>query len=341
VIPTTDEPFLIDLTERATAAARSWHDGAKVVGIERLTGGASSLTFTASFEGVAAGEAQVVLKVAPPGLEPVRNRDVLRQARLMRALADQPGVAVPAVYFDDPGDPPAVPPFVAMRFVAGECVEPTLDEARDPARFAQVRARSLHAARVLAAMHRVDPAAVGLAGEPVVSLAEEIDRWTRAFATVPAELQGDYQRCADALHVTMPPALDPVVVHGDYRLGNTLCEGDRVAAVIDWELWALGDPRVDLTWLTFFTDDAHHPASPSDEPSGTPQPAELLAAYTAAYGESFPDMAWFEALTRYKEAAASALLIKRGRKAGQMVPGIERMVPGLPVLLEEAHQLIG
>ena len=228
------------------------------------------------------------------------------------------------------------PPFIAMGLIPGECVEPVLAESRDPARFAEIRVRALDAARALAALHSVEPAQAGLGDEPVVTLGDEIDRWTRAFATVPLDLQGEYERCARALHATIPAGLPPVVNHGDYRLGNTLCAGGTVTAIIDWEIWSVGDPRIDLSWFTFFTDEAKHPAMPSPGPTGMPTAAELLAAY----GRDLPDLPWFDALTRYKEAGASALLIKRGRKAGEMPGLVRQMTPALPVLLREAEELL-
>jgi aminoglycoside phosphotransferase (APT) family kinase protein len=215
-------------------------------------------------------------------------------------------------------------------------VEPVLDEARDSARFAEVRSRALDAARMLAALHAIDRHAVGLGDEPVVTLADEIDRWTRAFTTVPPDLQGEYERCARALHATVPARVEPVVNHGDYRLGNTLCTGGKVTAIIDWEIWSSGDPRIDLSWFTFFTDEARHPAMPSPGPTGMPAAAELLATY----GRDLPDLGWFDALTRYKEAGATALLIKRGRKTGQLPGLVRQMTPALPALLREAEELL-
>lgn len=329
-----------ELTERTAAAIRGWLPDATVNGVEPLTGGTSSLTFVAALSGTPAGYERVVLKVAPPGLEPVRNRDVLRQARLMQVLAGVRGVRVPKVLFSDKGAPVAVQPFVAMELVPGDCVEPVL-VPRGTLPAAQVRSRALHAARMLAHLHRVDPKRTPLAMEPVVTLGTEIDRWTRAFTTVPEDLRTGYEAVADRLHATMPAAMMPVFTHGDYRLGNTLCEGDSVTSIIDWELWAPGDPRTDLTWLTFFTDEARHPASLSDEPTGMPGKAELIDAYQEARGEPLRDLAWFEALTKYKESAATALLIKRGRKAGRLTDMHRRMLPALPVLLAEAMELLG
>jgi aminoglycoside phosphotransferase (APT) family kinase protein len=328
------------LRGRASAAAQRWHPGARIADVEPLTGGSSSLTFVASVEDGPPGDEVLVLKVAPPGLPPVRNRDVLRQGRVMRALHGA-GVVVPRVLFDDAGDPPEVPPFVAMGFVPGTSVEPVLVEERDPAGFPEIWARALDAATVLAAIHRVDVARAGLGDEERVALVDEVDRWTRAFATVPSDLQGDYERCADALVAAPPEPLAPVVNHGDYRLGNTLGQDGRVTAVIDWEIWSIGDPRVDVAWFTFFTDEAGHPAASSSGPSGTPTAAELLDAYAAAGGAPLADLRWFDALTRYKEAAATALLIKRARRSGALPPGLERMVPALPRLLDEARSLLG
>ena len=195
---------------------------------------------------------------------------------------------------------------------------------------------------VKAAMHRLDPNEIGLADEPVMPISAEIDRWTRAFTTVPADLQHNYVEVGEALAASIPPAVRPVVNHGDYRLGNTLCEGGRLTAIIDWEIWSVGDPRIDLTWMTFFCDDAKHPSQMNPAPSGMPEGAELLAAYVEAGGEDYPDMDWFNALTYYKEAGASALLLKRALKQpeGIFASMIASMIPGLPLLLDKAMEIL-
>lgn len=337
----TNSPVLIrELTDRTAAVVGGWIPGATVDSVEPLTGGTSSLTYVAALSGVPDGYERVVLKVAPPGLLPVRNRDVLRQARLMATLAGQPGVRVPKVLFCDAGAPPAVQPFVAMELVPGECVEPVL-VPRGTLTPGQVRSRAFDAARMLADLHRVDPLGTALAAEPAMTLDAEIDRWTRAFSTVPDDLSAGHEAVAARLHATVPAAMTPVFTHGDYRLGNTLCEAGSVTSIIDWEIWSLGDPRVDMTWLTFFTDEAHHPAALSDESTGMPSKAELVDAYEELRGQPLRDLAWFEALTKYKESAATALLIKRGRKAGQLNDMHRRMLPALPELLDEALELLG
>src|SRR3984957_17555319 len=85
-----------------------------VTGIRPLAGGASSLTYIATIDG--GGGRPVVVKVAPPGVAPGLNRDVPRQGGLMRALYPT-AVPVPEVLWEDPGDPPDVPPLFVMTFI--------------------------------------------------------------------------------------------------------------------------------------------------------------------------------------------------------------------------------
>ena len=335
-----DERLLAQLRDRVGQRVTGWRPGARVAGVSPLTGGTSSLTFLVDLAGVDAGETPVVLKVAPPGLAPLRNRDVLRQARLQKAVQRAGRPLAPDVLFSDPGHPPQIPPFMAMNLVAGECVEPILCDAADRPAPGQVRARFLDAVRVLAQLHAIVPAATGLAGEPAVRLADEVDRWTRAFATLPREMAGDYERAAKALRASMPAPLPPAVNHGDFRLGNTLCAGDRINAVIDWEIWSVGDPRIDLAWLTFFTDDAGHPAVAPGTVAGTPAGREIVRAYEDALGRPVPELGWFDALTRYKEAGVTGLLLKRAAKLGRPVKeSMARMEPELPRLVQEAIRM--
>jgi aminoglycoside phosphotransferase (APT) family kinase protein len=336
-----DDRLLAQLRDRVAQRVTDWRPAARVTGLSPLTGGTSSLTFLVELAGVAAGETPVVLKVAPPGLAPVRNRDVLRQARLQKAVQGAGRPLAPDVRFADPGEPPEVPPFMAMNLVPGECVEPVLCDAAERPAPGQVRARFLDAVQVLAQLHGIAPAEVGLGDEPAVGLADEVDRWTNAFATLPRDMAGDYERAAKALRASMPAPLPPAVNHGDFRLGNTLCEGTRINAVIDWEIWSVGDPRIDLAWLAFFTDDAGHPAVAPGTVAGTPAGREIVRAYEEALGREVPELGWFDALTRYKEAGVTGLLLKRAMKLGRPVKeSMARMQPELPRLVQEAIRMV-
>jgi aminoglycoside phosphotransferase (APT) family kinase protein len=318
-----------DLSRRAGASVAAALPGAALSPLARLQGGASSITYRAALSGAAAGLGQVVMsgaaaglgqvviKVAPAGVAPTKNRDVLRQARLQRALQGT-GVPCPLVVAQDEGAPPEVPPFYVMAFADGDCVEPNSLPEEKSLPPEEVRARELDAARILGLLHACDPVALGLGDEPEVTPRDELDRWASSLATCDEDIRAGHDEVLERLAATVPPADRSSLIHGDYRLGNTLSAGDRVVSVIDWEIWARSDARVDLAWFLMM-------ANPDAELGrrvtvGMPGPAELIDAYQRARGTEVKDLHWFEALVRYKQAAISALIIRNARRRGDTPP---------------------
>lgn len=290
-------------------------------------GGNSGITLLARVSGGGVGE-RLVVKVAPPGLEPVRNRDVVRQARLLRALGREGRVPVPDVVLVSPGDPPALPPAVVMRFVEGAAVEPGLEPTRPSAEI--VRSRSLAAARLLAVLHGLDATVLGLDSEVPMSLRDELDKWARAFASVEPAHQAEHGAILRLLVASMPEPVPAAVCHGDFRLGNMLCSGPEIAAVIDWEIWSRSDPRLDLSWLLWISDPTH--PSAVGPVAGMPSADELIADYVDAGGHPIGhrELIWFRALTCYKQASTVALLAKHGRrKQDGSAPAFEALAPQL------------
>lgn len=283
-----------------------------------LPGGASSITYRGLRDGV-----PVVVKAAPAGHAPVGHRDVLRQARILTALAPT-AVPVPTVLACDDGDPP----FFVMTLIEGESFEPLFDEAAgfDPA----VPQRYREAARVLAALHRVTPDI----DAAVVDAAAEVDRWSATLRTVDPDVVPGWLGTAEALRANVPAAMAPVVVHGDFRLGNLLAESARITAVIDWEIWSLGDPRIDLGWFLINADPLTY-SRPSPYGDVVPSRAELLECYGGV-----TDVPWFMALACFKSAATWSLIIKHNRRKPEPRADLEATVPVLPRLLRQAEALL-
>jgi aminoglycoside phosphotransferase (APT) family kinase protein len=297
-----------------------------------LAGGASSLTYSARI-----GGQRVVVKVAPPGLPPVLNRDVLRQARLLRALHGTQ-VPVPEVMWEDAGEPPDVPPLFVMAFTDGSSVEPLFDtDGEDPEAIVSERMRD--AARTLAALHDLDPAAIGLGDEPIVGPAAEIDRWCRLLQTVDPALAPGWDDVAAMLRAREPAPTRPAIVHGDFRLGNLLARGGAVTAVIDWEIWTIGDPRVDVGW--FLTN-----ADPETYRRETryvgllPSARDLSEVYAEARGRDVIDVEWFRALACFKSTATWSLIVKHNRRRAEPDADVGRMATILPHLLDRARVLL-
>jgi hypothetical protein len=203
-----------------------------------------------------------------------------------------------------------------MKFVAGESVEPNIDPDADERLPSPdvLEARAHSAASLLGALHRVQPYDVGLSDEPIVSAAAEVERWATALATVDPGMLGGSDDCAEVLRATVPAPMPSSIIHGDFRLGNCLSEGPGVLAVIDWEIWACSDPRIDLAWFLLTADPDQHPSAIRRAP-GMPRPEELLETFLQRAG-SVPELDWFTGLILYKLAAAKALIAKNAAKRG-------------------------
>jgi aminoglycoside phosphotransferase (APT) family kinase protein len=315
----TTEAYEHDLCRRVTAAlVRQW-PGVRVGLFARMPGGHSGLTYR-----VETSEGALVVKSVPPGQKAIGRHDMLRQARIMAALAPT-GVPVPAIVATDEGEPA----WFAMQLVAGESLEPVLD---DPALApALAAARMLRAAETLPALHDVPLDKVPVDAEPLSPL-DELGRWARTMAAVPPDLVPDADRLRQRLVESVPAAVTPTLVHGDYRLGNLICTGTEPAALIDWEIWSAGDPRVELGWFLVFADGTNFPGVGREVP-GLPSAEELVAAY-AADGRPVEDLAWFDALGRYKMAAIMGHNLRRHLEGRHHDPDQERLPDTIRRLIE-------
>jgi aminoglycoside phosphotransferase (APT) family kinase protein len=313
-----------DLTDRARKAL----GGRDIEPIVAFTGGTSSLTFWTTI--VDSGE-QIVLKVCPPGLQPVRNRDVLRQAKVQKALH---GTAVPApeVLAEDAGAPVEVPPFYVMRKEPGDCIELGSLSPEDLPPPDDVRGRWLDVARLMGELHRIDPNTIGLGDEPETALDAEVQRWIDMIAACDEDQRADTEDIGERLLATIPDAMPSRLLHGDFRTGNVLAEGDHVTSVIDWEIWSRCDPRIDLAWCLIFVENR------ADDPlPGTPTVDELLERYTSVLGNDVSDLDWFRGLVRYKQFAAGAFITRNARRRGAPVTPVDNTQQ--PLLVGARHYL--
>lgn len=317
-----------DLAVRVRERLARLHPGASVGELRTLPGGHSGLTYS-----VTAGDTRYVVKAVPPGQRPVGRNDVLRQARVLASLAGS-AVPVPGVACVDERQPA----WFAMEFAPGEAVEPVLDDHEVPA--ATARARMTQAARVLRRLHDdTDVRAPGLDAPEPLDAAGELERWSRTLHAVPAELRPEGEELVSDLADDVPDATEPVLLHGDFRLGNVLCVGERPAAVVDWEIWSVGDPRIDLGWFLLFADHRNFPQLGHAVP-GLPAEDELLDSYLDGRPAP-PAMDWFRALGRMKMAAIMGHNLRRHREGKHHDPDQERLPPTIAAMIRTARDILG
>ncbi len=232
--------------EQALARYLTEHiDGfAEPVRVEQFEGGQSNPTFR-----LTAGGRRYVMRKQPPGELLPSAHQVDREYRVMKALQDT-DVPVPKMYVSCDDTAVIGTKFYVMEWVDGR----VFTETRLPSESkAARRAIYLDLARVLAKLHNVDPNAVGLVtfGKPGNYYERQIGRWSKQYLASKTEQIDAMDKLMAWLPDNIPEQRRTVVVHGDYRLGNTLIHPTepRIVAVLDWELSTLGDGLADLGYL--------------------------------------------------------------------------------------------
>jgi aminoglycoside phosphotransferase (APT) family kinase protein len=278
---------------------------------ELIIGGKSNLTYR-----LLSPAGELILRRPPSGSVLPTAHDMKREVRVQRALAST-SVPVPAIIVSDDGALLGVP-FYVMASVPGLVVRGHLPEGF-AATGAERETLAYALADCLAALHRVDPVAVGLAdfGRPEGFLQRQVRRWRaqwEASADVPVPA---VETLADRLAASIPRGPRAAVIHGDYRLDNCIidpCDPGRLAAVLDWELSTVGDPLTDLGMLLFYWDAAAYVA-PTLVPTvsampGFPRGADIARRWADRTGCPLDYLGWYQAFAHLKFA-----VITQGIKA--------------------------
>ena len=272
--------------------------------VDQFKGGQSNPTYRLTTPGAA-----YVLRRKPPGPLLKGAHDVLREARVLTALAntDVPVAPVHGICADDGV---IGTPFFVMGLVEGRIVwDATFPDVPREERAAYFDAMNA----TLAALHGVDYAAVGLGdyGRPGNYFARQIARWSKQYQD-----DADAGRDADmdALVAWLPdniPADDETrIVHGDFRCDNMIfhCTEPRIIAVLDWELSTLGHPLADFAYHAMMyrmpPDIVAGLAGADIAALGIPSEREYIAAYCARTGrDGIPDYDFYVAFNVFRLAA--------------------------------------
>ena len=273
---------------------------------ELIAGGRSNLTYRV------ADAADHVFALRRPPLSHVlpTAHDMAREYRVITALGPT-AVPVPVTYglCEDPEV--NAQPFYVMEFVDGHIIRDGRAAERDLDGGARRRAgESL--ADTLAALHAVDVDSIGLGdfAKRDGYIERQLRRWYEQFRN--STVEGlDTATIVGAVHdrlaAQVPPQVGTSIVHGDYRLDNTVLGPDgAVRAVLDWEICTLGDPLADVGLLmVYWTDPGDEAAllgvTPTTVP-GFPSRADMRARYAAASGRDLRHLDFYVAFGYWKLA---------------------------------------
>lgn len=321
-----------------TARLAAWMDAAGLPGsgaplhARFLSGGTQNVIYE-----LTRGDARCVLRMPPTGAPPDRDAGILREWRIIAALdgSDVPHTAAIAVCEDA-----AVlgRPFYLMGFVDGW--SPMDRHARWPEPFdSDLDARpglSYALAEGIALLSTVDWRARGLhdLGRPDGFHERQVARWTGFLERIRGRELPGLDEATAWLRTHGPLDFVPGLMHGDYQFANVMYRHGapaRLAAIVDWEMGTVGDPKLDLAWMVqSWPVDTNAPA-PSEmgyvDMRGMPSRDDVVAHYAEVSGRQVDDLDYYLVLAKWK----LAIVLEQGfQRAGDD----EKLLAFGPVVLD-------
>ena len=293
------------------------------------------------------GDRELVLRRPPRGPLPPSAHDVLREARLLRALAPTQA-RVPRVLATGKDAGLIGAPFYVMERVAGTVI--TSDMPPDLDTPAERRRIGEELVDALVEVHDVDWRACGLDGfstRPEGYLERQLRRFLGLWEHNRTREIGAVERVATWLGEHLPRSPEPTIVHGDYRLGNVMLAPDapaRVTAVFDWELATIGDPLADVGYLCALWTQRDDPPlgmfelSPVTRQEGFPTRDELVARYEERSGRAMSDIGWYRTLALWKAVVFMEGNYRRALAGSTDDPWLHGFGEGVVALAERAEQ---
>lgn len=308
--PAKDEPRIDEITLTAWLDAQGLPGAGSPLHTSYISGGSQNEIYEVRRDGLHAA-----LRIPPPTAPAERDDGITREWRIIEALD---GTAVPHT--------PAIAlcadksvlgrTFYLMGFVDGWS---PMSEPRWPDPFSSDRElrRGLAFELIdgIAQLARVDWRAKGLddLGRPDGFHDRQVERWTRFFERIKGREVPGFDEAAAWLRTHRPLDFVPGLMHGDYQFANVMYHHRapaRLAAIVDWEMGTVGDPKLDLAWVVQGWPTPDDLAKPDGDPgahtyvdcAGMPTRDELLAHYSESSGRQVDDIDYYIVLARWKLA---------------------------------------
>ena len=313
-----------------------------------IAGGKSNLTYRVHS---AAGE--VILRRPPLGHILPTAHDMAREYRVLTALH---GTAVPAprTLLLGAGDSALGTPFYVMERVVGHICRDQLPPgyADTPTDRAAIGTGLID---VLATLHTIDPAEVGLDdfGRPDGFMERQLRRWSEQWQRSKDEDLPALDALRDDLAATLPSQGPSAIVHGDYRLDNVVLHPTRageIVAVLDWEMSTLGDPLADLGALLAYWTEANDDevlvrariVGPVTAAEGFPTRDQVIERYAQRTGFDLSTISWYQSFAFFKLAVICQGIAARAAGGAMLGSGFDE-AKGLvePLVQAGRHHLDG
>jgi aminoglycoside phosphotransferase (APT) family kinase protein len=343
-IATGAEPDVVGTHLAAALHDARWID----CDVALIAGGKSNLTYR-----VASDAGEVVLRRPPLGNILPTAHDMVREYRVQTALQHTP-VPVPRTLHLADGEGILGVPFYVMERVVGHVCRDRLPDGY--AETSEARA-AIGGALVdtLSDLHTVDPSEIGLEdfGRPAGFMERQLRRWSKQWESSKTHDSPALEALRDDLVAAMPRQRAEAIVHGDYRLDNTVLHPTRpgeVVAVLDWEMSTLGDPLADLGALLAYwaaEGDAEELVAarmfpPVTTAQGFPSRSELIDRYARRTGFDVTAIDWYQSFAYFKLAVVCQGIAARAAGGSMLGSGFdEAQAMVAPLVAAGRHVLAG
>lgn len=301
------------MSEIDVARLADWMDNAGLAGkgepleARFLSGGTQNVIYA-----IRRGEHTCVLRMPPAGAPPDRDKGILREWRIIEALdgTDVPHTAAVGVC----ADPEVLGrPFYLMGFVDGWSPMDTHGRWPEPfnSDLSTRPALSYQLAEGIALLSKVDWQAKGLSdlGRPDGFHERQVDRWIGFLDRIKNRELPGLDVATDWLRTHKPLDFIPGLMHGDYQFANVMYRHGApatMAAIVDWEMGTVGDPKLDLAWMVqSWPADPDNP-TPSEmgyvDMRGMPSRDDVVAHYAKVSGRQVDDLDYYLVLAKWKLA---------------------------------------
>jgi aminoglycoside phosphotransferase (APT) family kinase protein len=294
-----------------TARLAEWMDGAALPGkgepltARFLSGGTQNVIYE-----LVRGDASCVIRMPPPGAPPDRDKGILREWRIIEALD---GTDVPHTKAIGVCDDAAVlgRPFYLMGFVDGWSPMDQHGKWAEPFQsdFDARPGLSYQLAEGIALLSKVDWKAKGLAdlGRPDGFHERQVDRWIGFLERIKKRELTGLDAATAWLKAHKPLDFIPGLMHGDYQFANVMYKHGapaQLAAIVDWEMGTVGDPKLDLGWMvqSWPSDDGASGEMSYVDMRGMPTRDQVVAHYAEVSGRQVDDLDYYLVLAKWKLA---------------------------------------
>ncbi len=311
--------------------------------------GESSVTLILDATFADSAQERFVFRMAPPKSQVFETHDLLMQFQMMQIMTAE-GLPAPPLVGYEPDSSMLGSDFYVMGFCEGRIPpdNPPMMLAgwlKDEVGAQDRTAMWASGIETLAKIHRIDPGAHDLTrlprardGETLVG--EELRIFDSMFKpelrqAVDSRILAGWEFLRD----TSPPAGESALCWGDSRPGNLIFRDNRVAAVLDWEMASISDPRADLAWWIWI-DRCNSEGLGAERLPGLPAPAEVYARWGELTGRSITGIEWFElfAVVRYAIVLELKFAAMREANPDMVVPNFTAQF--IPDLIEATRNAL-